>query len=186
MSVTEGLHKGMVIRHEGQLYTVLDFHGSQKGKQKATVHVKLRAISTGHTGERTLDELGKIEEVSTEIRHMQYLYADRTDCIFMDVESYEQYPLSGEVLGDAVSFLVEEETYSVMTIEGQPVSLRLPPIIVMEVVDTAAPQHSGGGSNVSKDAKLSNGLVIHVPLFIKNGDRIRVKTEDREYQGKEQ
>ena len=77
MSVTEGLHKGMVIRHEGQLYTVLDFHGSQKGKQKATVHVKLRAISTGHTGERTLDELGKVEEVPTDIRHMQYLYADR-------------------------------------------------------------------------------------------------------------
>ncbi len=73
MSVTEGLHKGMVIRHEGQLYTVLDFHGSQKGKQKATVHVKLRAISTGHTGERTLDEIGKVEEVPTDITHMQYL-----------------------------------------------------------------------------------------------------------------
>lgn len=69
--------------------------------------------------------------------------------------------------------------------EGQPVNLRLPPLVVMEVVDTAAPQHSGGGSNVIKDAKLSNGLVIHVPLFIKNGDRIRIKIENREYQGKE-
>lgn len=185
MSATEGLHKGMVIRHEGQLYTVLDFHGMQKGKQKATVHVKLRAISTGHTGERTLDELGKIEAVPTDLRHMQYLYADRTDHFFMDAETYEQFPLPAEVLVDAVGFLAEQETYSVMTIDGQPVNLRLPPIVVMEVVDTAAPQHSGGGSNVSKDAKLSNGLLIHVPLFNKNGDRIRIKTEDCEYQGKE-
>jgi len=185
MSLTEGLHKGMVIRHEDLLYTVLDFHGSQKGKQKGTVHIKLRAIATGHTGERTLDELGKIDEVPTQVKHVQYLYADRDDRVFMDADTFEQYPLAEDVLGDAVPFLVEQKTYSVMTIDGQPVSLRLPPIVVMEVADTAPPQHAGGATNVQKEAALCNGLMVQVPLFIKNGDLVRVKTENREYQGKE-
>ncbi len=69
----------------------------QKGKQKPTVHVKLRSISTGHTGERTLDQLGKLEEVPTEIREMQYLYANRSERVFMDTESYEQFPLGEDV-----------------------------------------------------------------------------------------
>lgn len=185
MSLTEGLHKGMVIRHEGQLYTVLDFHVARTGKQKPTVHIKLKSVHGGHAGERTLDELGKIDEVPTEVRQMQYLYADKSDRVFMDAETYEQYPLSEEVLGDARDFLVEEEMYALFTMEGEPVSLRLPPVVIMEVVDTAPPQHSGGGSNVYKDAKLNCGLEIQVPLFIKNGDKVKVKTENREYQGKE-
>ena len=185
MSVTHDLHKGMVIRHEGQLFTVLDFNLAQTGKQKATVHVKLRSVSTGHTGERTLDELGKIEEVPTEIRHMQYLYASGNEHVFMDNETYEQYPLSEDMLGDAVDFLVNEETYRVQMIEGQPVALQLPPIVVLEVADTAPVEHAGGSTNVQKEAKLSSGITIQVPLFIKNGDKVRVKTDSREYQGKE-
>jgi len=185
MSLTEGLHKGMVIRHEEQLFSVLDFRVAQTGKQKPTVHVKLRSISTGHTGERTLDELGKIDEVLTEIREMQYLYADRTDHVFMDMESFEQYPLSDEILGDAVPFLVEQETFRCLTIDGKLVSLHLPDVVALEVVDTAPVQHTGGSSNVYKDARLASGLNIQVPLFIKNGDKIRVRTADRSYMGKD-
>jgi elongation factor P len=185
MSVTHDLHKGTVIRHEGQLFTVLDFNVAQTGKQKATVHVKLRSVSTGHTGERTLDELGKIEEVPAEIRHMQYLYASGNEHVFMDNETYEQYPLNEDMLGDAVNFLVDEEAYRFQMIEGQPVALQLPPIVVLEVTDTAPVEHAGGSTNVQKEAKLSSGITVQVPLFIKNGDKIRVKTDNREYQGKE-
>ena len=91
MSLTEQLHKGMVIRHEGQLYTVLDYEVAQTGKQKHTVHVKLRAVKSGHATERTLDQLGKIEEVPSEVRQMQYLYASGEQRVFMDAESFEQY-----------------------------------------------------------------------------------------------
>ncbi|MGD2110524.1 MAG: elongation factor P [Phycisphaerae bacterium] len=185
MSRTEELHRGMVIRHEGELYTVLDFNTAQTGKQKATVHVKLRAIKTGHTGERTLDQLGKIEEVPTEIRSMQYLYASGQERVFMDTETYEQYALTEEFLGDGVDFLVEEETYRIQLIDGNPVALQLPAVVVMEVVDTAPVEHAGGTTNVNKEAKVSSGIIIHVPLFIKNGDRIKIKTENREYNGKE-
>jgi elongation factor P len=175
----------MVIRHEGQLFTILDFHVAQTGKQRPTVHVKLRSLSTGHTGERTLDQLGKLEEVPTDLRQMQYLYMAGKDRVFMDAESFEQYPLGDDVLGDAIPFLVEEETYRFLFIEGQVVALELPPVVVLEVVDTAPVEHAGGSTNVHKEARLNSGLSIQVPLFIKNGDKLRVKTENREYMGKE-
>ena len=185
MSLTEGLHRGMVIRHEGQLFSVLDFWVAQSGKQRPTVHLKLRSVTTGHTGERTLHEIGKIEEVSTQLRSMQYLYAAGKERIFMDNESFEQYSFGEDFFGHAIDFLTEEESYRFMAIEGQPVSMELPPIVVLEVADTAPVEHAGGSSNVHKEATLSSGIVIQVPLFIKNGDKIRVRIDTREYQGKD-
>ncbi len=185
MSLTDNLHKGMVIRHEGQLFTVLDYRTARKGKQKPTVHVKLRSVSSGHTGERTLHELGKIEDVPTAVRQMQHLYTVGNESVFMDTETFEQYTLDADLLGGSVSFLVEEETYRIQMIEGQPIALQLPLIVVLEVVDTAPVEHAGGNSNVYKDAKLKSGIFVQVPLFIKTGDRIRLKTDNREYQGKE-
>ena len=185
MSLTEGLQRGMVIRHEGQLFTVLDFNAIHKGKQKTTVHVKLRSVSTGHTGERTLDQLGRIEEVLTEVREMQYLYADRSERVFMDTESYEQFPLDEAVLGNSIHFLVEQENYRCLTIDGRPVSLQLPDVVSLEVMETDPVQHSGGASTVQKEARLASGLTIHVPLFIKTGEKVRVNTDTREYLGKD-
>ena len=185
MSQTEQLHKGMVIRHEGHLLTVEDYNVARTGKQRATVHVKLRALKDGHSVERSLDELGKIEEVPTEYRQMQYLYAAGQEHVFMDTETYEQTPLSKELLGDALPVLVEEETYRFLTVEGQVASIQLPDVVVLEVVDTAPVQHAGGSSNVYKEAKLKSGVLVQVPLFIKNGDRIRIKAENHEYLGKE-
>ena len=185
MSQTDQIRKGMVIRHEGMLLTVEDFHIARTGKQKATVHVKLRALKDGHSVERTLDQLGRIEEVPTERRAMQYLYAAGDEHVFMDTETFEQYPLGGPVLGDALPVLVEQETYRFLTVDGQVASIQTPDVVVLEVVDTAAVQHAGGGTSVRKEAKLNSGLTIQVPLFIKTGDRIRVKTENHEYLGKE-
>lgn len=185
MSQLEQIRKGMVIRHEGQLYIVLDYTKAQTGKQKATVHVKLRSPAGGHTTDRTLDQLGKIEEVPTEVRQMQYLYSSGRERVFMDNESFEQYPLEEEVLGDSIPFLVEEDTYRFLTIEGRPLSLQLPTVVVLEVVDTAPVEHAGGSTNVQKEAKVASGLIVRVPLFIKNGDKIRVGTDHRDYQGKE-
>ena len=185
MALSDELRKGMVIRHEGKLYTVLDYKVAQTGKQKATVHVKLRDLRSGHAGERTRDDLGTIEEVPTEIRSMQYVYASGQERVFMDTESFEQYPLGEDVVGDALDFLVEEQTYRFLTIEERPVALQLPAVLVLDVVDTAPPEHAGGATNVQKEARLASGLTIHVPLFIKNGDKVRVTTDNRQYHGKE-
>jgi elongation factor P len=185
MSLTENLRKGMVIRHEDQLFTVLDFNVAQTGKQKPTVHVKLRALKSGHAVERSLDQLGKIEEVLAELRTMQYLYAAGNDRVFMDTQSYEQYVLGHEIVGGFEPFLAEEETYRVLMIEEQVLSLQLPDVVVLTVAETAPVEHAGGSSSVQKDARFNSGLAIKVPLFIKTGDRIRVSTRSREYLGKD-
>jgi len=175
----------MVIRHEGHLYVILDFHVSQSGKQRPTVHLKLKAVHSGHTGERTLDQIGKIDEVESERREMQYLYQAGNEWAFMDNTSFEQYSFTEELLGDAVPFLNEQDNYRFLFIDSQPISIELPEIVVLEVTDTAPVEHAGGSTNVHKEAVLSSGITIQVPLFIKNGDAIRVKTDSREYQGKE-
>ncbi len=184
MSLTDDLHKGMVIRHGGHLFTVFDFHVARTGKQRATVHVKLRSLKDGHSVDRTLDELGEVEEVSSETCTMQYLYASGPGLVFMDSQSFEQYSLGEDILGDALPFLVEEETYRFLRVEEQVVAIQLPPVVILEVVDTAPVQHAGGSTNVHKEAKLASGLRVNVPLFIKNGDRLRIKTENHEYLGK--
>jgi len=185
MAVSEQLRKGMVIRYQDELFVVQDFSTAQSGKQKPTVHVKLRSLKSGHVGERTVDQLGKIDEVATEVRSMQYLYSSGHQRVFMDTESFEQYSLGEDVLGNGVPFLVEEEVYRFLVAEGKVVALQLPPSVVLEVVDTAPVEHAGSGSNVYKEAKLASGLVIKLPLFIKNGDKVRVSTDKREYLGKE-
>src|SRR3990170_173773 len=126
MSSTHELHRGMVFRHDGQLFTLLDFSVSQSGKQRPTVHLKVRSLKSGNTGERSLDELGKIDEVPTEVRAMQYLYAAGKDRVFMDTESFEQYTLPTDAVGRDADFLNEGETYRVTAVEGQPVALQLP------------------------------------------------------------
>ncbi len=127
MSHSDELRKGTVIRHEGRLFVVLDHTKAQTGKQKATVHVKMQSLQGGHATDRMLDQLGKIEEVPTEIRTMQYLYSSGPERVFMDTESFEQYPLGEELLGDGIPFLVEEDTYRFLMVEQQPVSMQLPP-----------------------------------------------------------
>ncbi len=184
MSSTENLRRGAVIRHEGHLFTIVDFSVAHKGKAKPTVHVKLRALKDGHPVDRSLDELGKIEEIATEHRHMQYLYTAGPKRVFMDAESFEEQSFDESMLDRNAAFLVEGESYKFLTVDGQPFALEMPDVMVMEVADTAPVEH-GGASNVYKEAKLKSGLMIKVPLFIKTGDRIRVKPETREYLGKE-
>ena len=185
MSQAEPLRTGMVIRHEGQLYTVVEFHVAQSGKQKPTVHVKLHALHDGHPVERTLAQLGTLDEVATALREMQYLYASGTERVFMDTQTFEQYTLGPARLGGGEDYLVEEEKYRFLCLEGQPVALQLSPAVVLEIAEEAPPEHGGGGSSVHKEAKLASGRTVMVPLFIKSGDRIRVSTANGEYQGKE-
>lgn len=116
---------------------------------------------------------------------MQYLYAAGEKRVFMDNETYEQHELGEDILHDSADFLVEGETYWFLVVEGQVTGIQLPDVVVMEVIDTAPVEHTGGHMNVQKEAVLAGGLVIRVPMFIQNGDRIRVKTESRSYQSKE-
>lgn len=185
MSQTENLHRGAAIRHQGHVYTILDFKTSHSGKMKPSVHIKLRDIKNGHIVDRSLDELGKVEEVHTQVRAMQYLYAAGSDRVFMDTETFDELKLPLTFFGPDADFLVEGDTYQFLTIEGQVVSLKMPPVVTIKVADTSPVEHAGGMSNITKEARLASGLMIRVPLFIKTGDKVKVRADTHEYQGKE-
>ena len=180
------LKRGMLIRHQNHVYQVMDFQERNSGKQRPTVHVALRDVRDGHPVDRTLGDLEPIQEVPHAIRAMQYLYAKGGARVFMDSETFEEYGLTSEQLHGCEPFLKEGEEYRVKFIDAAPLALDLPEVIRLSVRETAAPAHSvGATASVLKEATLENGLLVHVPLFIKMGDTIRVDTRTKTYVGKE-
>lgn len=180
------IKKGMLIRHQGHLFTIADYHERHSGKMKPTVHVLLRDLRDGRSIDRSLDEILPIEEVSHAYRQFQYLYAKGAARVFMDSESFEEVTLEARHLGGAETFLREGDSYRVMFADGNPIALEIPEIVPLKVVMTAPPSHAGSpGGNVYKEATVENGLEVKVPLFIKTGDEIRVDTRTHTYAGKE-
>jgi elongation factor P len=181
------LKRGMLIRHQNHIYAVHDFQERHTGKQRPTVHVALRDVRDGHQVDRTLDQLEPVQEVAHAFRNAQFLYARDQTRIFMDSQSFDEFELAAPQLHGCEPFLKEGETYRVLYVDEQPLSLEMPEIIKLQVAETAAPGHSVGASaSVMKEATLENGLLVHVPLFIKMGDTISVDTRTRTYVGKEQ
>lgn len=180
------LRRGMLLRHQNHIYQVTEFNERHTGKQKPTVHVALRDIRDGHPVDRTLDVLLPVQEVVQSLRRMQYLYHRGEACVFMDCETFEEQELSGPQLGDRARFLKEGDEYRVHIVDGTPVLVEVPDNVPLKVTMTAAPGHSvGGGSTITKEASLENGIEVRVPLFIKTGDAIRVDTRTGTYVGKD-
>ncbi|GMV98425.1 MAG: elongation factor P [Phycisphaerae bacterium] len=176
----------MLIRHQDHVYEVTDFQEHHAGKQKPTVHVSLRDVRDGRPVDRNLDALMPIQEVAHAYRRMQYLYPRGPARVFMDAETFEEIELGPGQLGGRADFLVEGQEYRVAFIDGRPAALEMPDNVSIKVTFTAPPGHSiGGGSNITKEATLENGLEIRVPLFVKTGDVIRVDTRSRSYAGKD-
>lgn len=180
------LKRGMLLRHQGHLYTVIEFSERRTGKQRPTVHVLLRDIRDGHPVDRTLDQLEPLDEVPSSYRELQYLYPANDAWVFMDLENFEQYELKAEHMHQCQHFLKEGDAYRALFAGELPVMLDMPDAVILKVRSTAPPTHGGGSqSSVLKEASLENGLEIRVPLFIKDEDLIRVSTRDRSYLGKE-
>ena len=179
------LKRGMLLRHQGHLYTVMEFNERRTGKQRPTVHVLLRDVRDGHPVDRSLDQLEPLDEVPSSHRELQYLYPTSEAWVFMDLENYEQYELKDEHLHGCQPFLKEGEKYRALFAGELPILLDMPDSVALKVRSTAPPTHGGAQSSVLKEASLENGLEIRVPLFIKDEDMIRVSTRDRSYLGKE-
>lgn len=180
------LKRGMLIRHQNHIYEVTDFHERHTGKQKPTVHVALRDVRDGRPVDRTLSDLEPVQEVEYAWRRMQYLYAKGSMRVFMDLDSFEEHELSDAQLQGRGDFLVEGGEYRVRFIDGSPASVEIPDVVSLRVAMTAAPEHAvGTASNITKEARLENGLEVRVPLFIRTGDLIRIDTRNRTYAGKD-
>lgn len=173
---------GTKLLHEGELYAVLERAHHKPGKGGAFVRFKLKGIVTGKVIDHTVRAGTKMESADVTTQSMQYLYQDGDSYVFMDLETYEQLPVSSELIGYAAHFLTENAEAEVTLYEGRPIGVELPQKMVFEVAETIDDAARGNtATNVTKAATLETGYEVQVPLFIKTGDSIRVSTEDGSY-----
>ncbi len=174
------LRKGITIELDGELYQVLDYQHI-KMKRTALARVKLRDIRGGHTIERTFQSSEKFTRARLDYRSTQYLYSDGDLHYFMDEESFEQFPLNTSQLGDAINYLKEGMSLQVFSHKDELVGVELPITVKLEVVDTEPGFKGDTASAGTKLAKLETGITIQVPIFINQGDVIKVDTRTASY-----
>ena len=182
MSVsTNDLKNGMALNLPEGLMTVVEFQHVKPGKGGAFVRTKLKNYRTGAVLERTYRADEKLALAIIEKKEMQYLYRDGDDYTFMDAETYEQVPVSGADLGDAVKYFKEGDTVVLPTYQGQVVGVELPAAVVLEITQTDPGVQGDRVSGARKPATTETGLVVQVPLFVEEGHRIKVDTRSGEY-----
>ena len=182
MLTTNQFKSGNHIEVDGTIFKILEFQHVKPGKGGAFVRTKLRRASDGNVIDRTFRAGEKFRSVRTEARRMQFLYADGTDAHFMDTESFEQLAIPESTLAEPLRWITPSSEVDVLFIDGEPGDLQLPSAVDLEVTDTEpglrGDSVSGGGT---KPATLETGALIHVPLFVETGQRIRVDTRSGEY-----
>ena len=169
------LRKGVIIEFEGKLYQVIDYQ-HVKMKRTALAKVKLRDINAGHTIERSFQSDERLVRVRLDSQQMQYLYNDGDLYYFMDQENFEQTPFTSSQLGDALNYLKEGNSVEVSSYKGEIVSITLPITVELEVVETDPGFKGDTATAGTKPAKLETGITIQVPLFVNEGDIIKVDT----------
>ena len=174
------LRKGIIIELDDKLYQVIDYQ-HVKMKRTALAKVKLRDINAGHTIERSFQSNEKLVRARLDSRSMQYLYNDGDLYYFMDEKSYEQIGINREKLGDALDYLKEGASGEVSSYRGEVVDIELPITVELEVTKAEPGFKGDTATGGSKSAKLETGLTIQVPLFINEGDIIKVDTRTGTY-----
>lgn len=182
MSSTSDIRKGVVIRQPNDLYVVVEFQHVNPGKGAAFVRTRMKSLSSGKVIEVTYKTSESVDIVQVDFRTMQYLYKNGDNFAFMNMESYEQIEMNGDLIGDDAKYLKEGIQVVVGLYEDRPVSVQLPTKIKYKV--TEAPPAVRGDSatgNVTKEITLDNGLRVQAPIFIKEDEEILVNTETGEY-----
>lgn len=172
---------GKVIKVNGEPYIIIKTDHHKMGRGGAVLKTKCRNLINGNILERTYQGAEKAEEAETETKKANFMYKDKEEAYFMDNESYEQFNLALEEIGDSAQFLKEGVDVDVLYFEGRPVSISLP--IKMEFKVVSAPPGVKGNSagNVNKQVEIETGAKINVPMFINEGDTIRINTDTGEY-----
>ncbi|HNV34810.1 MAG TPA: elongation factor P, partial [Bacillota bacterium] len=181
MVSTNDLRTGLTVEWDGSIWTVVDFQHVKPGKGAAFVRVKLRNIITGATIENAFNAGEKLSRAQIDFRKMQYLYESDGQYHFMDQDNYEQISLSADVLGDSLKYLKENMELGVQQYQGKVVGIELPNFVELEIVETDPGLRGDTASGGTKPAKLETGAVIQVPLFIQQGEKIRVDTRTNKY-----
>jgi elongation factor P len=174
------LRRGIVIEFEGKLYQVIEYQ-HVKMKRTALAKVKLRDINAGHTIERSFQSDDKLVRARLDSRQMQYLYNDGDLYYFMDQETFEQMPFNAELLGDALNYLKEGNSVEVTSYKDEVVGIEMPITVELEIAQTDPGFKGDTATGGNKPATLETGLTVQVPLFINEGDIIKVDTRTGTY-----
>ena len=182
MSVsTNDLKNGMTLELDGTLFQVIEFQHVKPGKGGAFVRTKLRNVKTGAVTEKTFNAGVKVGLAIVERKDMQYLYPDADGFVFMDLESYEQLHVPTELMGEAASFLTEGGSAQVTTHQGVPIGVELAASMVLTITKTDPGAKGDTRTGALKPATVETGLVVQVPLFVEEGERIKVDTRSGAY-----
>jgi elongation factor P len=176
------LRPGMVIKFNNELYSIFKMEHRTPGNLRGFVQVKMRSLRSGSMTEHRFSSEDRVERAALDEQEMEYLYDDGEYYYFMNTENFEQMHLTREILGDGVEFLVPQLKVNIEFYEGKPISVELPPSVDLTVVETEPGLKGASVSNVTKAAKLETGLVVQVPPFINEGEKIRVSTSEGTYQ----
>ena len=176
------LRPGVIIKFEKDLYTIFSVTHRTPGNKRGFMQVKMRNLRNGSMNDHRFSSEDRVERAIMDEHEMEYLYKDSEFYYFMNTENYEQIQMTRETLGEAVDYLLPNMKINVEFYEDKPVGLELPATVDLLVVETEPGIKGATASNVNKPAKLETGLVVNVPPFISEGDRIRVNTAEASYQ----
>ncbi len=175
------LRPGMIIRHNNDLHSVFSVEHRTPGNLRAFIQAKLRNLRTGAMFEHRFRSADGIDKITVDEVNMEYLYSDGDSYYFMDTQSFEQTHLTRDTLGDAVDYLIPNLQIKVEFFDGKAVGIELPQTVDLTVVETEPGLRSATASSVTKPAKTETGLVVQVPPFINEGEKIRVDTSEGAY-----
>ncbi|MCS7279932.1 MAG: elongation factor P [Thermodesulfobacteriaceae bacterium] len=178
---TSDFRRGLKIEWEGKPYEVLEFQHLKVAQSQATVRTKLKDLITGRVLEVNFRSGERFEKPELEEREVQYLYKEGSNFVFMDLEDYDQIYLNQKEVGEAIKFLKENLTVSILFYKGKAIGIELPKVVELRVIETEPGFKGDTVGSATKPAKLETGMVVQVPLFINEGDVIRIDTRTGEY-----
>ncbi len=175
------LKPGRAVTLDGEPFIVLASQFGRKSQSQANMQCKLKNLKTGSIVARNFQGSEKIEPAAVGYRHVQYLYKNQGMCSFMDLETYDQFDLPEEMIGDGLKFMIDGLEVDALMYEEKPIGIKLPVTVTLVVSETSPGVRGDTATGGGKPATLSSGAVINVPLFVNEGDRIKVNTEKGEY-----
>ncbi len=175
------IRPGMVIKFNNELYSVFAMTHRTPGNLRGFVQVRMRSLRNGSMNEHRFSTDDRVEKAIMDEQEMEFLYQDGDYYYFMNTETYEQIHLTKDLLGDTTDYLIPNLKVTVEFYEGKPISVEPPSVVVMTVVETEPGLKGATVSNVGKPAKMETGLVVQVPAFINEGEKIRVNTAEGTY-----
>jgi elongation factor P len=184
MPAANDIRKGQVIKFNGEPHLVMETQHRTPGNLRAFVQMKMRNLRYGKSLDQRFNSTDTVEVLSTDKRTLEFSYADRDTFAFIDPETYETIELGANLIGESKNYLTANGKVEVLFVDEKPITIDLPSAVTLKVIESAEGIKGDTASNVQKPATLETGLVIQVPLFVKEGELVRVSTADGTYLGR--